>query len=368
MRPTEAAIIKLDYLPSVNYSMLNNGIEVCSSLVIENTSSTDWQQVSVNITGPYIKDSICRLEVLRRGESVQLNSIKIEPDIQLLSETTEAVRTTFLMTVKSVDDTMAEQEYPITLLSYEEWAGSGVMPEHLAAFVVPNNPLLPKIKLAAARFLENWTGSSAFDEYQTQDRNRVRAQVAAIYEALRSEGIIYSAPPASFEETGQRIRMADKVLTEKMGTCLDTSLLIASCLEEIGLFPIVVMLRGHAMVGAWLVPNVFPQMVCDDASYLLKEMADGNNNVVLLESTAITSSGNTSFEDAVSMDTSTRSIELVANEGVVVRDAGLDDVAVVVGDLGDDARVDAALVAHDGDVFHNGAFERGIARALAEAQ
>ncbi|MCR4848424.1 MAG: DUF4011 domain-containing protein [Bacteroidales bacterium] len=291
-------MITIDYLPSVNYSMMNNGVEVCNSLIVENYSDQDFHQLLVQLIGPYIKESSCRLEILKSGEAIQVNQIKIEPDIKILSEITEAVRTSFVITVRSDEGLLFEQEYPITLLSYEEWAGSAIMPEHLAAFVVPNNPYLPKIKLEAAKFLEQWTGSSAFDEYQTQDRNRVRAQVAAIYEALRSQGIIYSAPPASFEQTGQRIRMADKVLTEKIGTCLDTSLLVASCLEEIGIFPIILMLKGHAMVGAWLIPNVFPQMVCDDASYLLKEMADGNNNLVLLESTFITSSGPVSFEEA----------------------------------------------------------------------
>ncbi len=291
-------MITIDYLPSVNYSMMNNGVEVCNSLIVENYSDQDFHQLLVQLIGPYIKESSCRLEILKSGEAIQVNQIKIEPDIKILSEITEAVRTSFVITVRSDEGLLFEQEYPITLLSYEEWAGSAIMPEHLAAFVVPNNPYLPKIKLEAAKFLEQWTGSSAFDEYQTQDRNRVRAQVAAIYEALRSQGIIYSAPPASFEQTGQRIRMADKVLTEKIGTCLDTSLLVASCLEEIGIFPIILMLKGHTMVGAWLIPNVFPQMVCDDASYLLKEMADGNNNLVLLESTFITSSGPVSFEEA----------------------------------------------------------------------
>ena len=298
-RPNDKVVVKIDYLPSVNYSMMHSGIEVCNSLVLENCDDKDWHQLSVEIDGQYIKDSCCRFELLKRGQSTQVSTIKIEPDYAILCETTEAVNTSFLLVVKSSDAVLYEHEYPITLLSYEEWAGSNVMPEHLAAFVVPNNPLLPKIKLSAASFLEKWTGSSAFDEYQTQDRNRVRAQVAAIYEALRSEGIIYSAPPASFEQAGQRIRMADKVLTEKMGTCLDTSLLIASCLEEIGIYPIVLMLKGHAMVGAWLTPKVFPQMVCDDASYLMKETADGNNNLVLLESTAITASGSVGFEDAV---------------------------------------------------------------------
>jgi hypothetical protein len=280
--------------------MMNNGVKVCNSLILENDSDDDWHRISVRISGPFIKESSCLLEELRKGQSAQINNlVTIEPDIKVLSEITEAVKTSFILTIKCEEEILEEQEYPITLLSYEEWSGSSVMPEHLAAFVVPNNPYLSKIKLEAAKFLEQWTGSSSFDEYQTQDRNRVRAQVAAIYEALRSEGIIYSAPPASFEKTGQRIRLADRVLTEKIGTCLDTSLLIASCLEEIGIFPIIVILNGHALVGAWLIPNVFQQMVCDDASYLLKEMADGNNNLVLLESTFITSSDRVSFEDAV---------------------------------------------------------------------
>ena len=294
-------MIRIDYLPVVNYSMMNSGIKACNSLVIENHDDHEWNQLKIELKGPYIKECSCRVDTLRQGQSVQISAIDIKPDIQTLSEITEAVKTTFTLTLKVEGQTVEEETYPITLLSYEEWAGSQVMPEHLAAFVVPNNPLLTKVKASAARFLEQWTGSSAFDEYQTQDRNRVRAQVAAIYEALRSEGIVYSAPPASFEETGQRIRLADKVLTEKFGTCLDTSLLIASCLEEAGIYPIVLMLKGHAMVGAWLTPIVFPQMVCDDVSYLLKETADGNNNLVVLESTAITSSERVSFEDAVKM-------------------------------------------------------------------
>ena len=298
-KTNDKVIVRIDYLPSVNYSMVNSGMVICNKLVLENNDDKDWHHLSVEIKGQYIKSSSCRFELLKKGQSVQVSAIKIEPDFAILCEITEAVKTSFLMTVKSEDDVLYEQDYPITLLSYEEWAGSNVMPEHIASFVVPNNPLLSTVKLSAAKFLEKWTGSAAFDEYQTQDRNRVRAQVAAIYESLRSEGIVYSVPPASFEQTGLRIRMADKVLTEKVGTCLDTSLLVASCLESIGICPIIVMMKEYTLVGAWLTANVFPQMICDDASYLLKETADGNHNLVLLDSTAITSSEGINFEDAV---------------------------------------------------------------------
>lgn len=296
---TEKAVLKIEYLPSLNYSMLNNGVETCSKCVLENVDQHDWHQVQISIRGELIKGHVQRLEFLRKGQSVQIAHFKILPDIKKLSEITEAINTTFTVTVEEQSGQLLQQELPITLLAYDEWAGTNVIPEHIASFVVPNNPLLSRIKVSAAQFLEKWTGSSQLDEYQTQDRNRVRAQVAAIYEALRSEGIVYSAPPASFETSGQRIRLADKVLTEKLGTCIDTSLLIASCLEACDIYPIIVMMKGHVMVGAWLTPTVCPQMVCDDVSLLLKETADGNNNIVLLESTAITSSENVGFEEAV---------------------------------------------------------------------
>lgn len=296
---TWKAILSIEYLPSLNYSMLNSGVETCYKFVLENTEQVDWNQILINISGEYIKEYSYRLEFLGGGQSIQINSVSISPDINKLSEITEAINTTFTITIESETELILQQDLPITLLAYDEWAGVNVMPENIASFVVPNHPMLSRVKVAAAQFMERWTGSSQLDEYQTQDRNRVRAQVAAIYEALRSEGIVYSAPPASFEASGQRIRLADKVLTEKIGTCIDTSLLFASCLEACNIYPIIIMLNGHAMVGAWLTPNISPQMVCDDVSLLLKETADGNNNIVVLESTLITSSGNVSFEDAV---------------------------------------------------------------------
>ena len=291
--------LKLDYLPCVNYSMISNGINCCNTLVIENKDERDWHHLTVAVKGKYIADSIAHVDSLSRGCAVKLQTVDIVPDVNVLSETTETIATTFTLTVADDEGELLTSDYPISLLAYDQWGGIGIMPELITAFVVPNSPSLSHVLVNAGRFLERLTGSSALDEYQTQNRNRVRQQVAAVFEALRAEGIVYCAPPASFEKFGQRIRLADQVLSEKLGTCIDTTLLMASCLEQIGINPVIVMLDGHALVGAWLTPMVHPQMVCDDASYLLKEMADGNNNVVLVETTAITASGSVTFEDAV---------------------------------------------------------------------
>ena len=57
-------LVKIDYLPSVNYAMMNNGVEVCNSLVLENDDDREWQQLSLTISGQYIKESGCGLEFL----------------------------------------------------------------------------------------------------------------------------------------------------------------------------------------------------------------------------------------------------------------------------------------------------------------
>lgn len=292
-------VLHFDYLPCVNYAALSCGIETCNTFIIENHDTKDWHNIKVAISGEKIETHSLHIDSIPRGKSIQLQSIKIAPDINALVSSTEAVNTTFSLKIEQEGELLWDKEYPICLLAYDQWTGGAIMPELIAAFVVPNNPLLSRVLVNAGKTLEKLTGSSALDEYQTQDRNRVRHQVAAIYEALRSEGIVYCTPPASFEDYGQRIRLADQVLTEKLGTCIDTSLLMASCLEKIGIHSVLVFLKDHAFVGAWLTPSVYPQMVGDDASLLNKEMADGNNNLVLVETTYITSSSPSSFEDAV---------------------------------------------------------------------
>lgn len=291
--------VNLQYLPCVNYSLVLNGIEVLNSLVLTNDTGSAWTDVVLTVSGRYMVPSRAAVAQVGPGQSVHVSGLRIAPQPDALLSLTEAVDTTFTLTVERAGGEPWSHDYAISLLAHDQWTGIRVMPHLLASFVVPNSPLLAMVSARAAALLQSWTGSGALDGYQAQNRQRVRLQVAAFYEALRAEGIIYCEPPAHFEAHGQRIRLADKVLTEKLGTCIDTSLLMASCLESVGLHPILVLLRGHAMVGTWLQPGIHSDMVCDDPSLLLKESADGNNNLVVLESTALTESGEVPFDTAV---------------------------------------------------------------------
>lgn len=292
-------ILCFEYLPCVNYAMYHNQISVCSVLTLENQGVNDWKGVEIFIKGETVKFSSSVIDLLPPGQMIRVDKIEIVPETARLLELTEGINAEFDLIIRVGGIELFHQSFPIYLMAFDQWTGLSIMPELLSSFVIPNHPLLSRVSVKASQFLEKWTGSSALDEYQTQNPNRVRQQIAAVYEALRSEALVYATPPASFENYGQRVRMVDKVLVEKLGTCLDLTLLFASCLESIGIHPILILLKGHAFMGAWLTNDMYTRSVGDDASFLLKGCSDGINDIVLVECTLLTSSTAVSFEEAV---------------------------------------------------------------------
>ncbi|MEO7311736.1 MAG: DUF3320 domain-containing protein [Chitinophagaceae bacterium] len=123
--------------------------------------------------------------------------------------------------------------------------------------------------------------------------------MAAIYQAIAEQQFIYTAPPVSFEAAGQRIRLADDMFTSRMGNCIDMSLLYAACLEAVGLHPLIVIIKAHAFVGAWLINDSFPDAVSYDPSLLTKRMAEGIHELALVEGTCMNSGKNMAFDEAL---------------------------------------------------------------------
>ena len=132
------------------------------------------------------------------------------------------------------------------------------LPEMLTAFILPNHQPIETLLAEAARILEQWTGDASLSGYQAHSRERVLQMTAAIFTALQCQSITYINPPASFEQEGQKIRLPDRLLANKMGTCLDLTLLMTACLEQAGLHPLVVCHQGHAFAAAGSRRNVLP--------------------------------------------------------------------------------------------------------------
>jgi very-short-patch-repair endonuclease len=293
-------ILALSILPVVNFALQQNHVPLIRELTLTNTSDQDWQDLSVSITSAPAFTLAWKQQAgqLAKGASCSLQQFPLQVQPQYLAELTERISGHLTITVMAGDTLIVEEHRNIDLLAYDQWSGTSLLPEMTAAFITPNHPEIPAIIRKAAAILASWTGNPSFDAYQSRNPNRVRQQMAALYEAIASLQLIYCAVPASFEESGQRVRLADTVLTQKLANCLDLSLLYAACLEAVGINPLVVIVKGHAFAGAWLIDESFADAVNDDPSLISKRTADGIGEMAVVECTCMNAGNNADFDTA----------------------------------------------------------------------
>ena len=293
--------VQFDYLPLINFAMQQNKVSVIHQLSIENMTSEPFRNIQVQITAEPDFGSITpvMVEAIPANDSVCLQSFSLVLSANYFAQLTERMSGSLKIEIRSEAETIFTRTYPIDILAYDQWGGINIFPEMLAAFITPNHAVLTPIIKRAAAILEQWTGTPSLDEYQSRNPDRVRKQMAAIYTALTEQQIIYSTIPASFEEHGQRVRLTDSVLAQKLGTCLDMALLYTSCLESIGLNALIVITKGHAFAGGWLVPETFPDPAIDDVSLLTKRTAEGIYDITLVETTCMNMGHNADFDNAV---------------------------------------------------------------------
>jgi len=294
---------KVDFIYSqiINFSLQQNHIPIIRRFIISNSTDTDIQNLNIQLTfEPEFASPIStQILLLKTGESLQIHNFDLVLSAKFLSELTERVAGSIKIIIKSEDRLLFENDYSIDILAFDQWQGISILPEIISSFITPNNPYISKLIFRASEILNIWTGSPSLDEYQSRNPDRVKKQMAAVFESIRELGIIYCPPPVSFEESGQRIRMIDTLVTQKMGTCLDLSLIYASCLEAIGIHPIIVIIKGHAYAGGWLIDDTFSDSINDDYTLLSKRIADGINEMLLVEATYMNAGNNNTFDDSV---------------------------------------------------------------------
>lgn len=193
------------------------------------------------------------------------------------------------------DGVQVQRSIPLRILAHDQWTPVTV-PEIVAAFVRPRAAAVGTILSAASDLLAERTGDPSLVGYQDSP-DRVLETVRAIYDAIHGVGIRYSEPPASFERNGQKIRTADVVLDSRFGTCLDTTVLFAAVMEEAGIQPYIVLLKGHSVVGFTL-KEITTDMVISDSDQLGNLF--GSGFFVPIETTLCVAGKDASFEDAVS--------------------------------------------------------------------
>jgi hypothetical protein len=283
----------------INFAMQQNYVPVFRNLTITNNTDTDLTSVRLRVTfEPEFARAYETAPVdLKPGQPVEFAPVNIVMASEYLFGLTEKLVGSVTVEALRGDEVLVSEVRSIELYAYDQWTGTNFMPETAAAFMTPNHPRVREIISSASVYLQKWNGDPAFTGYQSKNPNMVKQQMGAIYAAVQEANIAYTMPPASYEEA-QRIRMPDTVLEGKSGTCLDLSVLYCTCLEAVGLSPLLVLMRGHAFAGCWLENETFPDCLQYDVTAITKRIAHGIDSMSVVECTDFVAGRNTDFNTA----------------------------------------------------------------------
>lgn len=279
--------VELDHTPFVNFAMQQNAVPLLRVLTVTNSSDKQAIDVSVRVWSdpPVVAEKMLRLDAIapRAKHTFSAPALTLQRD--LLRKQSEREEGYLWIEVTAQGLLPERKQLPLSVLAYNEWHGVSQQPEIIAAHVLPNDPAVERILAEASKILLEKTQDGSLSGYQSGDPRRAYTQAAAIYFAAARQKIGYINPPASFEKTGQKIRTPEHILRRKLGSCLDTTALLAACFEQAGLRPVIVLVDGHAFTGVWLVDKSFDDTVIRHVSIILNRI--GLNEFLVMESTGI---------------------------------------------------------------------------------
>jgi len=291
--------IHCEVRPCFSYAAYQNDIAIITALSIKNNSEQDIVKCVLELESEphFFKQKQWTIEKIEAGTCFEISSTQPDFNISYLQGLNEAERGVLRFRLLAEEKEIADYTALVRLLACDEWGGVDDMGRLLPCFVMPNSKAVAKIGLLAAERLKAHNYSSALDGYQSGERQRPYLLAAAVYSAITDLGIHYAEPPISFEKQGQKIRKPETIVADKLATCLDSSLLIASSLEMCGLYPVIIILKRHALVGVWLQERNFPSAVIRDPMEVRKALAGGE--LIVFETTGITQSPPMLWEQAI---------------------------------------------------------------------
>ena len=292
--------IHAEIAAKLNFAAHQSAFPVLRELQVENLHTDerlDDLTLKLRANPAFFHEKTWPVDRIAPQGSVSIEDRDLQVDGELLRTLTESVRGNVIFRVEKDGALLAELSKPVELLAANEWGGAGYMPELLAAFSMPNDPAVDRILHQAGEMLRRAGKNDSVDGYGSRSRQRVWEIASSIYTAICNLGLTYAVPPASFEHDGQKIRLPSRLCDGGVATCLDTAMLFASAFEQAGLYPIVALPKGHALVGVWLQPEDLSTIVIDEAETLRKRAALAE--LVLIETTCVTSHPTPSFSAAI---------------------------------------------------------------------
>ena len=283
----------------VNFASHQNAVPLIRELTVRNNTriELDSCELQMSVSPNFVSDKTWPFATIGVHSERHITDRDVSINGQYLLDLREAMKGQVTFTLISGEEVIATKTHGVEVLARNEWGGFANMPELIASFSMPNDSAVDKIIGMAADALRRAGKDDAIDGYASQKRTRVWEIASALWSAVRSLGINYIYPPASFEKTGQKIRTPSMILESRVGTCLDLTMLFCSLLEQSHLRPLVVMMKGHAFVGLWLQPEEFRFSITEDPATVRKRLQ--LNEMVLFETTLVTHNPLVQFSDAI---------------------------------------------------------------------
>ena len=283
----------------INFASHQCSVPLLRDLRVENKGDERIEGITVTMEADpsFIRKKTWTIDRVDPGGNVAIPDRDVDLAGDFLRNLTEAMSGKVYVKASRGNEVLAEFSKEVEALAYNEWGGSDFMPELLAAFSTPNDPVVDSILHEASSMLRLAGKPDQLRGYALGSRTRVWEVASAIYAAIAKQGLSYALPPTSFERNGQKIRLPSQVMEDKVATCLDSTMLFCSVLEQARLNPIIVMPEGHALVGVFLQPEDLASVVIDEAEILRKRV--GLKELILIETTLLASHSVAPFSQAL---------------------------------------------------------------------
>jgi hypothetical protein len=247
---------------TVNYSLLQNDENLFEEFSVRKLCDGPIKGIGIEVNLFVGSDSFPYSTIFDTEDSIVHLASKIRFPLTsgLLRSVRESVNTVISVKVTWNDKIRYLDTKPIKLLAIDEWVDTPELDAYLPSFVFPRDRAVGKVIDSAQRYLMSLSDDSTagFDGYQGIDPSAkdpfasVDLQARAIWSALNYDlPLSYINPPPTFTESSQRLRTPSDVIDGRRGTCIDLALLLAACLEYVGIFPVIFLLTAHAFPGYW---------------------------------------------------------------------------------------------------------------------
>ena len=231
------------------------------------------------------------IEPIEPGTLLAVDTHGLELPVAILRRSTEREQIDLVATLADADGrTLATARHRLIVVPASHWCGTQQTCESIAAFITPNAPALADILRDVSARMRQSTGSGVLDGYLSGSPERAQRLAEACYDALAARSITYIQAQPSFETAGQKVRIAGEVLAERLGNCLDLTIALAALLEACGLWPMIALGDGHAIVAFATIDSHFADAVQIGPSRLVNRLELGEARA--LEATALCDAAN----------------------------------------------------------------------------